>query len=96
MNTPSKCPAFELLTHNRLRKNFTLKSENEKLYRRFAFARPTYNVQKLDDEYEYFKYLEKNISQNRNRINPNLEFISFEKFNEKIRNKSFYGKIKKN
>ena len=95
MNIPSKCPAFELLTHHRLKKNFTLKSENEKLYKRFAFARPTYNVQKLDDEYEYFKYLEKNISQNRNRINPNLEFISFEKFNEKIKNKSFYGKIKK-
>ena len=95
MNVPSKCPAFELLTHHRLRKNFTLKAENEKLYKRFTFARPTYNVQKLADDYEYSKYLEKNISQNKNRINPNLDFVSFEKFNEKIRNRSFYRKIKK-
>jgi hypothetical protein len=95
MNIPSKCPAYDLLTHHRLRKNYTIKTENEKLFKRFAFARPTYNVQKLDQEYEYSKYLENNISKNRNRINPNLEFISFEKFNEKIRNRSFYGKIKK-
>jgi hypothetical protein len=95
MNIPSKCPAFELLTYHRLKKNVTLKTENDKLYKRFTFARPTYNVQKLVDEYEYSKYLEKNISQNRNRINPNLEFISFERFNQKIRNRSFYGKIKR-
>ena len=95
MNIPSKCPAFELLTYHRLKKNVTLKTENDKLYKRFTFARPTYNVQKLVDEYEYSKYLEKNISQNRNRINPNLEFISFERFNQKIRNSSFYGKIKR-
>ena len=84
MNIPSKCPAFELLTYHRLKKNVTLKTENDKLYKRFTFARPTYNVRKLVDEYEYSKYLEKNISQNRNRINPNLEFISFERFNQKI------------
>jgi len=95
MNIPSKCPAYNLLTYHRLRKNYTIKTENEKLFKIFAFARPTYNVQKLDQEYEYSKYLENNISKNRNRINPNLEFISFEKFNKKIRNRSFYGKIKK-
>ena len=95
MNIPSKCPAFELITHHRLKKNFTIKTENDKLYKRFIFARPTYNIQKLFDEYEYSKYLEKNISQNRNRANPNLDFISFERFNKKIRNRSFYGKIKK-
>ena len=95
MNIPSKCPAYELLTHHRLKKNVTIKTENEKLYKRFTFARPTYNVQKLADEYEYSKYLEKNISKNNNRKNPNLEFVSFEKFNEKIRNRSFYGKIRR-
>ena len=95
MNIPSKCPAYELLTHHRLKKNVTIKTDNEKLYKRFTFARPTYNVQKLADEYEYSKYLEKNISKNNNRKNPNLEFVSFEKFNEKIRNRSFYGRIKR-
>ena len=95
MNIPSKCPAFELLSHHRLRKNITIKTENEKLYKRFTFARPTYNIQKLADDYEYSKYLEKNISKNNNRKNPNLEFVSFEKFNEKIRNRSFYGKIRR-
>lgn len=95
MNIPSKCPAYELLSHHRLKKNVTIKTENEKLYKRFTFARPTYNIQKLVDDYEYSKYLEKNISQNNNRKNPNLEFVSFEKFNEKIRNRSFYGKIRR-
>ena len=94
MNIPSKCPAYELLGYHRNKKNCVIQTENEKLYKRFAFAKPTYNVQKLDQEYEYSKYLENNISKNRNRINPNLEFVTFKKFNDKIRSKSFYGKIK--
>ena len=95
MNIPSKCPAYELLTHHRLKKNDVIITENNKLYKRFTFAKPTYYAQKLAKEYEYSKYLEKNISENRNRANPNLEFVSFEKFNKKIRSNSFYGKIKK-
>lgn len=95
MNIPLKCPAYELLTHHRLKKNNVIQTENNKLYKRFTFARPTYNAQNLEQEYKYSKYLENNISKNRNRINPNLDFISYEKFNEKIRNRSFYGKIKR-
>lgn len=94
-NIPSKCPAFELLSHYRNRKKLLIKIENDKLFRRFTFARPTYNAQKLTEEYEYTKYIENNISKNRNRINPNLDFITYEKFNKKIRNNSFYGKIKR-
>jgi hypothetical protein len=95
MNIPSKCPAFELLSHHRNRKKVIIKIENDKLFKRFTLARPTYNAQKLTDEYEYTKYIENNISKNRNRSNPNLDFITFEKFNKKIRNKSFYGKMRK-
>ena len=95
MNIPSKCPAYELLTHHRLKKNEILKTENGKLFKRFIYARPTYNTNNFERQYEYSKYIEHNISQNRNRTNPNLDFVSFEKFNKKIRNRSFYGKIKK-
>ena len=49
----------------------------------------------LEKEYEYSKYIGNNISKNRNRANPNLDFVSFEKFNNIIRNRSFYGKINK-
>lgn len=95
MNIPLKCPAYELLTHHRLKKNNVIQTENNKLYKRFTFARPTYNAQNLEKEYKYSKYLENNISKNRNRINPNLDFISFEKFNQKIKNRSFYRKTSK-
>ena len=85
LNIPSHCPAYELLSYHRLKKNSVLKTENNKLYKRFTFAKPTLNIGKLFQEYQYNKYLENNISKNRNRINPNLDFIEFEKFEKKIR-----------
>ena len=93
MNIPSKCPAYELLTHHRLKKNDVIKTENGKLFKRFTYARPTYNANNFEREYAYSKYIGQNISQNRNRTNPNLDFISFEKFNKKIKNRSFFEKI---
>ena len=93
MNIPSKCPAYELLTYHRLKKNNVLKTENGKLFKRFTYARPTYNANNFERQYAYNKYIGQNISQNRNRTNPNLDFVSFEKFNKKIRSRSFYGKI---
>jgi hypothetical protein len=93
MNIPSKCPAYELLGYHRSRKKNIIKNENNKLYKRFTLARPTYNLGKLAKDYEYSKYLEKIISQNNNRGNPNLDFVSFGKFNQKIRSYSFYRSI---
>ena len=93
MNIPSKCPAYELFGHHRSRKKEIIKTENNKLYKRFTSARPTYNLEKLAKEYEYSKYLEKIISQNNNRGNPNLDFVSFGTFNQKIRSFSFYKNI---
>lgn len=95
INMPAKCPAYELLTYHRLKKNVEIKSENNKLHKRFTFAKPTYKTNDLEKEYEYSKYIRNNISKNRNRANPNLDFVSFEKFNNIIRNRSFYGKINK-
>ena len=86
LNIPSQCPAYELLSYHRLKKNNVINKENYKLYKRFTFAKPTLNVDKLYQDYQYNKYLENNISKNRNRINPNLDFIEFEKFNKRIRN----------
>lgn len=95
MNVPSRCPAFESLKHNNIRRKIYIKNENNKLYVRFANAKPTYNILSLLNGYEYNKYLENNISQNNNRTNPNLDFVSFEKFNNIIRNKSFINKTKR-
>ena len=71
LNIPSHCPAYELLSYHRLKKNRIIKVENNKLYKRFNFAKPTLTADKLNQEYEYNQYLESNISQNKNRVNPN-------------------------
>ena len=92
MNIPSKCPAYELLTYHRLKKKCVILTENNKLYKRFTFAKPTFTTRKLSKEYEYSKYLQKNISENGNRANPNLEFVGFSKFNERIKSFSVNGK----
>ena len=85
-NIPSQCPAYELLSYHRLKKNRVITKENNKLYKRFTFTRPTLNAEKFNKEYQYYQYLEGNISQNKNRVNPNLDFIEFEKFNKRIKN----------
>lgn len=97
LNIPKKCPAYELLAHHRSKKKDIIKIENNKLYHRFISARPTYNLLRLqlEKEYKYSKYLEKNISQNNNRSNPNLEFVSFGRFNQNVRNHLFYEKTKR-
>ena len=94
LNIPSQCPAYELLSYHRLKKNNVLTTENKKLYKRFTFTRPTLNTDRLNKEYQYNKYLENNISQNKNRVNPNLDFIEFSKFNKRIRN--FSSTFRKN
>ena len=86
LNIPSHCPAYELLSYHRLKKNRIIKVENNKLYNRFNFAKPTLTADKLNQEYEYNQYLESNISQNKNRVNPNLAFVDYEKFNKRIKN----------
>jgi hypothetical protein len=92
MNVPLKCPAYELITHHRLKKKCVILTENNKLYKRFTLAKPTYTTQQLAKEYEYSKYLQKNISENKNRTNPNLEFVTFSNFNKKIRSMSSNAK----
>ena len=86
LNIPSRCPAYDLLAYHRLKRNRIIKVENNKLYKRFNFAKPTLNSEKLNQEYQYNQYLESNISQNKNRVNPNLEFVDYEKFNKRIKN----------
>jgi len=86
VNIPFKCPAYELLSYHRLKKNKVIQKENNKLYKRFTFTKPTLNAEKLHKEYQYKQYLESNISQNKNRVNPNLDFIEFERFNKRIKN----------
>ena len=86
LNIPSHCPAYELLSYHRLKKNRIIKVENNKLYKRFNFTKPTLTADKLNQEYEYNQYLESNISQNKNRVNPNLAFVDYEKFNKRIKN----------
>ena len=56
LNIPSQCPAYELLSYHRLKKNNVINKENYKLYKRFTFAKPTLNVDKLYQDYQY-KYL---------------------------------------
>ena len=96
LNIPSHCPAYELLSYHRLKKNRIIKVENNKLYKRFNFAKPTLNSEKLNQEYQYNQYLESNISQNKNRVNPNLEFVDYEKFNKRIKNINSYSNNKNN
>lgn len=84
MNIPSKCPAYELLTYHRLKKQDDIHSENGKLHKKFVFSKPTYSHSKMNEEYKYIEYLEKNISENVNRINPNLDFVTYKKFDNNL------------
>lgn len=84
LNVPSKCPAYELISYHRLKKNEDISYWNSKLHKKFLFTKPTYSHTKMNDEYNYIKYLEKNISENVNRFNPNLDFITFKQFDKNL------------
>ena len=95
MNIPLRCPSFESIKNDNLKKKINIKNENKKLNLRFTSTKPAYNILSLINEYENKKYLEKNISKNNNKTNPNLEFTTYEKFNNIMRNKSSINKKKK-
>ena len=88
LNSPTKCPAYELLSYHRLKKEKIIDKENYKLYKRFAFAKPTLNLDSLDQDYYYKQYLENNISKNKNWLNPNLDFIEFKRFNTRLKTRN--------
>ena len=94
LNIPSKCPAYELLSYHRLKKDKIIYRENNKLYKRFAFIKPTLHLDKYEKDYQYKLYLESNISQNKNRKNPNLDFVEFESFNKRIKGRPIHKILK--
>ena len=95
MNLPSKCPAFVSLPNQKNREKVVISNENKKLFNRLAYAKSSYNILRLANDYKYNQYLENNISKNNNRTNPNLNYITYENFNKRIRSKSFIDKTKK-
>ena len=96
INLPSKCPAFVSLQNQKNREKVVISNENKKLFNRLAYAKSSYNILRLANDYKYNQYLENNISKNNNRTNPNLNYITYENFNKRIRSKSFIDKTKKN
>ena len=84
INIPSKCPAFESLYYNTLIKYKNIEKENEMLKHIFISAKPVINTRKLLDEYNYYKYLKKNISKKAIDRNPNLNFSSYDRFKKKL------------
>ena len=95
INLPSKCPAFVSLPNQKYREKVAISNENKKLFNRLAYAKSSYNILRLANDYKYNQYLENNISKNNNRTNPNLNYITYENFNKRIRSKSFIDKTKK-
>jgi hypothetical protein len=95
INLPSKCPAFVSLPNQKNREKVVISNENKKLFNRLAYAKSSYNILRLANDYKYNQYLENNISKNNNRTNPNLNYITYENFNKRIRSKSFIDKTKK-
>ena len=95
MNLPSKCPAFVSLPNQKYREKVVISNENKKLFKRLAYVKSSYNILRLANDYQYNQYLENNISKNNNRTNPNLNYITYENFNKRIRSKSFINKTKK-
>ena len=95
MNIPSKCPAFILLPNQKYRERVVISNENKKLFKRLAYVKSSYNILSLANDYKYSQYLENNISKNNNRTNPNLNYITYENFNKRIRSKSFINKERK-
>ena len=95
MNIPSKCPAFVSLPYQKHREKVVICDDNKKLFKRLAYAKSSYNILSLANDYKYNQYLENNISKNNNRTNPNLNYITYEGFNKRIRSKSFLNNAKK-
>lgn len=81
---PSACPAYQLITYHRLKKQNQIYNENNYLHRKFLFAKTHYSTRQLNEDYKYQQYLEKNISENVNRTNPNLDFVTFKQFNQNL------------
>jgi hypothetical protein len=95
MNLPSKCPAFVSLPYQKNREKVVISYENKKLFKRLAYVKSSYNILSLANDYKYNQYLENNISKNNNRTNPNLNYVTYENFNRRIRSNSFINKTKK-
>lgn len=87
-NIPSRCPAYEFLTHNRYNKLYDIQTENSKMFKRLKSAKPLYKSKKYYIDYKYKKYLENNISKKVDDINPNLNFVSYKLFKNNLHNQS--------
>ena len=84
INIPLKCPAFESLYYNKFVKYKNIEKENEKLKQIFISAKPVINTRRLLDDYNFYKYLKKNISKKAIDRNPNLNFSSYDGFKRNL------------
>lgn len=84
-NIPKRCPAFEKTIYNKNKYQNFVDIENQKLKKRFMSARPHYKSKNLDTEYnDCTKKIEKNISENRNFRNPNINFATPAQFKKNL------------
>ena len=87
LSKPIYCPAFDNKnsSYKKSQSIKKIKDNNKFLYNRFLNAKSYYNTSKILKENDFYKYLQGNFNKLYRKIH-NLNFCTFERFKENIRN----------
>ncbi len=92
---PKYCAAFDKkkFSFNKIERNREINKTNNLFYKRFLSIKPTYSAKNFLKQYNYKKNIENRIK--KVNFNPNLSFVSFNKFRQNVFNELIKNKINK-
>ena len=92
---PIYCPAFDKkkFCFDKIERNREINKMNNLFYKRFLSIKPTYSAKNFLKQYNYKKNIENRIK--KVNFNPNLSFVSFNKFRQNVFNELIKNKINK-
>ena len=92
---PIYCPAFDKKKFciNKIERNREINKINDLLYKKFLSIKSSYSTKNFLKQYNYKKNIENRIK--KVNLNPNLSFVSFNKFRQNVFSELIKIKIKK-
>ena len=89
------CPAFDKkkFCFNKIERNREINKINDLLYKKFLSIKSSYSTKNFLKQYNYKKNIENRIK--KVNLNPNLSFVSFNKFRQNVFSELIKIKIKK-
>lgn len=92
---PIYCPAFDKkkFCFNKIERNREINKINDLLYKKFLSIKSSYSTKNFLKQYNYKKNIENRIK--KVNLNPNLSFVSFNKFRQNVFSELIKIKIKK-